>query len=97
MLSHAGDRWRTECERCNAPIEIVGAADKRASKSGPELMRAAEFLKSLGWSPLHRKNAGYRVEWWCDGCARVVARSTKNAITASVVALPPDEIAKRQA
>ena len=65
MLHHANGRWSTECDRCKAPVEVVGERDKRGSV---ELERAGRFLESVGWVRLFRRNAGYRVDWWCPAC-----------------------------
>jgi len=80
MLSHANGRWRTECDRCRAPIEVIGAPDKRPSKSGSELTKAALFLKSLGWHPLYRKNAAWHVEWRCKACVDQIAERAKGVV-----------------
>ena len=84
MLTHANGRWSTECEKCRAPIEVVGAPDKRPSKSGSELTKAAEFLLSLGWSPSYRKNAAWRIDFVCPACTekRRCAASTTGLTSA---------------
>ncbi len=69
MLHHANGRWSTDCERCHKPVEILGAPDGRGKV---ELERAGRFLETFGWTRLHRKNAGYRVEWWCPDCVAQV-------------------------
>lgn len=65
MLHHVNGRWSTECDRCGSSVDVVGERDKRGSA---ELERAGRFLESIGWQRLHRKNAGYRVDWWCPAC-----------------------------
>jgi hypothetical protein len=80
MLHHDGQRWRTECERCHAAIEIVGAPDKRRSKKGVEITKAAEFLISLGWNALYRKNAGWSVAWRCKECVERIRNAGMSTI-----------------